>query len=146
ESASRTSTLKERCDVQKADGMNYAPKGAAARVCNPGEFRIGVIGLDHGHIYGMTNGLLEAGAELAWVFDPDSAKVEAFQRAYAGVRAARSEQEVLDDASVQLVASAAVPCERGPLGVRVMAHGKDVFTDKPPFTSLQQLEQARAAV
>jgi predicted dehydrogenase len=136
----------ERPNVQKTDGMNYAPKGQAARVCNPGEFRFAVVGLDHGHIYGMTNGLLEAGAELVSVFDPDAAKLQAFQRAYPSVRLARSEQEVLDDAGVQLVASASVPCDRGPLGVRVMAHGKDVFTDKPPFTSLEQLEQARAAV
>lgn len=44
---------------------------------------------------------------------------------------------------MQLIASAAVPSERGPLGCRVMESGKDYFTDKTPFTSLDQLEKAR---
>ena len=65
---------------QKSDGMNYAPKGQAKAVCEPGEFRFAAIGLDHGHIYGECNGLIEAGGELAWVFDPDPKKVEQFCR------------------------------------------------------------------
>jgi predicted dehydrogenase len=54
--------------------------------------------------------------------------------------------EILQDSTIQLVAGAAVPCDRGPLGVRVMQHGKDYFTDKCPFTTLDQLADARAAV
>src|SRR5512137_1039018 len=101
--------------VQKSDGMNYAPKGQARAVCGPGEFRFGAIGLDHGHIYGMCNGLIEAGGELAWVHDRDVKKVEAFCKTYPGVKVARSEQEILNDPSLKLVASAPVPCEREPL-------------------------------
>jgi predicted dehydrogenase len=128
---------------QKSDGMNYAPKGQAKAVCGPGEFRFAAIGLDHGHIYGECNGLIEAGGELAVVYDPDPAKVEKFLQTYPGVKAARCEAEILDDESLRLVASANVPCERGPLGLRVMDHGKDYFTDKPPFTTLEQLDAAR---
>ena len=132
--------------MQKADGMNYAPQGHAQPVCGPGEFRFAAIGLDHGHIYGMSNGLREAGGELVAVFDPDAAKVEAFCRTYPGVKAARTEAEILEDPAIRLVASAPIPCQRGPLGLRVLDHGKDYFTDKPPFTSLDQLEAARAKV
>lgn len=132
--------------MQKADGMNYAPQGRARPVCGPGEFRFAAVGLDHGHIYGMSNGLREAGGELVAVYDPDPGKVEAFLKVYPGVKVARSEAEVLEDAGVKLVASAPVPCQRGPLGLRVMEHGKDYFTDKPPFTTLAQLEAARAKV
>jgi predicted dehydrogenase len=123
--------------------MTYAPRGRANRVCAPGEFRLAALGLDHGHIYGMCNGLREAGAELRWVYDPDPAKVAQFCQTYPGVKAARSELELLDDPAVHLVAGAPVPCERGPLGLRVMDHGKDYFTDKPPFTTLEQLQAAR---
>lgn len=132
--------------VQKSDGMNYAPAGKAAPVCERGAFRVGVVGLDHGHIYGMCNGLTEAGAEVAAVYDPDPEKTSAFARAYPGVRIARSEGEVLDDSSLQMIASAAVPCERGPLALRAMDHGKDFFADKPPVTSLEQLREAREKV
>lgn len=131
---------------QKSDGMNYAPKGQAQTVCGPGEFRFGAIGLDHGHIYGQCNGLIEAGGELAWVFDPDPAKVQKFCQTYPGVRVARSEAEVLEDPRLRLVASAPVPSERTPLGLRVMDHGKDYFTDKPPMTTREQLEAARQKV
>lgn len=131
--------------AQKADGMNYAPQGASHPVCGPGEFRFAAIGLDHGHIYGQCNGLREAGAELVWVFDPDPKKVEAFRQAYPGVRIARREEEILEDPTIHLVASAGVPSERGPLGIRVLEHQKDYFADKPPFTSLDQLEAARQA-
>jgi predicted dehydrogenase len=36
-----------------------------------------------------------------------------------------------------------VPADRAPLGVRVMRHGKDFMTDKPGFTTLEQLAEAR---
>lgn len=102
--------------------------------------------LDHGHIYGQCNGLVEAGAQLRWVYDPDPAKVAAFVAKYPGVKAARSLDEVLNDDDVRLVAAAAIPAERGPLGCRVLQAGKDYFTDKAPFTNLEQLEMARQTV
>lgn len=128
-----------------SDGMNYAPQGRSRPVVRPGEFVIAAAHLEHGHIYGQCNGLLEAGAELKWVYDPDLAKVENFQGRYPWVRVARSLDEILGDPTVRLVAAAAVPCDRGPIGCRVMEAGKDYFTDKPPFTAAAQLEQARTA-
>ena len=40
-------------EMDKKDGMNYAPKGKPAPVVKNGEFSIAAIALDHGHIYGM---------------------------------------------------------------------------------------------
>jgi predicted dehydrogenase len=128
---------------QKADGMNYAPQGKPNPVVKPGEFSFAAVHLDHGHIYGQCNGLLEAGAELKWVYDPDPKKVEAFTKKFPQAKAARSLAEILDQTDIKLVAAAAVPCDRGPLGCRVMQAGKDYFTDKTPFTSLEQLQQAQ---
>lgn len=132
--------------MSRKDGMMYAPVHEAKPVVGPGEFVIAALALDHGHIYGMCNGLVEAGAQLKWVYDPDPEKVKVFQNTYPGVRAARSAEEILEDPEVRLIAAAAVPSERGPLGLRVMAHGKDYFTDKSPFTSLDQLAAARLQV
>ncbi len=127
-------------------GMNYAPQGKAAPVVKPGEFKIAVIGLNHGHIYGMCNGMTEAGADLKWVYDPDPEKVKAFQKAFPQARAASGEEEILNDPEIRLVCGAAITCERCALGLRVMAAGKDYFTDKAPLTTLDQLEQARDMV
>jgi predicted dehydrogenase len=132
--------------IQKSDGMNYAPQGKPRPVVGPGEFIFAAAHLEHGHIYGQCNGLLEAGGELKWVYDPDPKKVDAFRAKYPQARVARDLAEILDDPAVHLVTAAAVPCDRGPLGLRVMAAGKDYFTDKTPFTSLAQLDDAKAAV
>ena len=125
-------------------GYDYAPKGKPKPVCQPGEFLFAAVALDHGHINGQCNGLLEAGAELRWVFDPDPQKVEAFRKSFPMARVARSLDEVLADPSVNLVAAAAVPSERGTLGTKVMRAGKNYFTDKTPFTTLDQLAEARS--
>lgn len=127
----------------KGDGMNYAPQGKPNPVVKPGEFVFAAMALEHGHIYGMCNGLIEAGGTLKWVYDDDPAKVERFVKTYPGVRVAPSADAILQDPEVMLVAAAGVPCERGPLGVKVMRHGKDYFVDKAPFTSLEQLGEAR---
>ncbi|NOZ49095.1 MAG: Gfo/Idh/MocA family oxidoreductase [Chloroflexi bacterium] len=129
--------------MQRADGMTYAPKGKPNPVVGPGDFRFAAVGLDHGHIYGMCNGLTEAGAEPVWVYDPDPAKVTAFQARFPQARAAVSETQVLADPHIQLVACAAVPADRCGIGLRVLDAGKDFFADKPPLTTLDQLALAR---
>ena len=128
---------------QKSDGMNYAPQGAVEAVVKPGEFPFAAAYLEHGHIYGQCNGLVEAGAELRWVYDADPKKVEAFLAKFPHVRVARSFDEILADPDIKLVAAAAIPSQRGAIGCRVMAAGKDYFTDKTPFTTLEQLDTAR---
>ena len=111
-----------------ADGMNYAPKGKPNPVVGPGEFGFSAISLDHGHIYGMCNGLTEAGATLRYVYDPDPEKVAAFVKAFPQVKVAASEQEIFDDPETKLIAGAAVTSERCPLGIRAMEAGKDYCT------------------
>jgi predicted dehydrogenase len=131
---------------QKSDGMNYAPVGKPSPVVKPGEFVFAAAALDHGHIYGQCQGLTEAGGECRYVWDPDPEKVNRFREKFPSATPLRSLDEVLDKSEVCLVAAAAIPSDRGPLGCRVMEAGKDYFTDKAPFTTIAQLEQARAAV
>jgi len=130
----------------KTDGQTYAPRGKASPVCEPGAFKIGVIGLDHGHIYGMCNGLLEAGAEIASVYDNDRMKMDAFCKVFPEAKRAGSENEILENQDIALVASAIIPDKRTQLGIRVMKAGKDYFCDKPPCIIVQDVSQARKAV
>src|SRR6202162_1274774 len=125
-------------------GYDYAPKGKDEPVCRPGDFKFAAVALDHGHINGQCNGLIEAGAELHWVFDPDPLKMEAFRKAFPQAAVARSLEQILEDPEINLIAAAAVPSERGPLGTKVMRSGKHYFTDKTPFTELGQLAEARS--
>ena len=106
--------------------------------------RFGVIGLNHNHIYGMTDLLLQAGGELAAFFAAEPELVAEFARRYPQAPRARSAEEILESSSIDLIASASIPDERAGLGVAAMRHGKDYLADKPGFTTLDQLAQARA--
>ena len=126
--------------------MNYAPKGKPNPVVKEGEFPIAAAALDHGHIYGMCNGLLEAGATLKWVYDPDEEKVAEFVKTFPEVKVADSLEQILNDQAIKLVAAAAIPSDRSALGNKVMEAGKDYFTDKTPFTTMAQLEETKRVV
>jgi predicted dehydrogenase len=128
------------------DGMTYAPKGKPQAVVKKNDFKIAAVALEHGHIYGMCNGLTEAGATLTWVYDADPQKVSAFQKRFPDVKVAKSLEQILADPDIKLVAAAAIPSNRAALGLQVMAAGKDYFTDKCPLTTLAQLEQVRDVV
>jgi len=132
--------------MSKENGMFYAPEGKPNKVVKEGEFIFSAVRLDHGHIYGMSKGLKEAGGQLKWVYDPDPGKVKKFCEVFPEAKVARSEDEVFLDPSVHMVAGAAITSERCALGLRAMDAGKDYFTDKAPLTTLEQLEQAKAKV
>ncbi|WP_193105589.1 Gfo/Idh/MocA family protein [Brachybacterium sp. FME24] len=129
-----------------SEGANYAPAPMPQPVVEPGEFVFAVMHLDHGHIGGMTQGLVDAGGTPKWVYDTQPERAAAFVEKFPEVKIAASEEEIFADDEVLLVAAAAVPADRAPLGIRVMEAGKDYFTDKTPLTSLEQLAEARAAV
>ncbi len=124
-------------------GMSYAPKGRPAPACEEGEFVFAAVGLDHGHIHGMCNGLTEAGAQLKWVYDADPGKAAALAEQFPGAQIATAEAQVLEDPGTHLVAGATVPADHAALGMRVMGHGKDYFTDKPALTTLAQLDEVK---
>ncbi|MCX6953864.1 MAG: Gfo/Idh/MocA family oxidoreductase [Verrucomicrobia bacterium] len=124
----------------------YVPGPKPTPVVKPGEFVFAAAHFDHNHIGGMCSSLVAAGGTLKWVYEPDAKKRDDFLKRNKDAKVARSLDEILADPEVKLVASAAVTSERGPLGCRVMEGGKDYFTDKAPFTTLEQIEQARAVV
>jgi len=110
---------------------------------SPPPVRFGVIGLNHNHIFEMTELLLGAGAEMVGFVAVEDDLAAAYMAQFPIGRRLRTEAEILEDPSIQLVASAAISDERGPLGIRTMRHGKDFVSDKPAFTSLDVLDQAR---
>ncbi|KAB1111740.1 Gfo/Idh/MocA family oxidoreductase [Neorhizobium galegae] len=110
--------------------------------------RIGVIGIDHGHIYGMINGMLDAGATLvAWTTGEETPEAvrKTFQESYPDLPA-RPMQAILDDESIVLVLSAAINSDRAHIAVAAMSHGKDVLVDKPGCTNLEQLADIQRTV
>lgn len=129
-----------------SEGSSYAPRGQVKPVVAPREFNFAAAHLDHGHIYGQVNGLTEAGGTLVAVYDPDPERVTAFQASFPQAKAVGAFEELLSDPSIHLVAAAAIPDQRAAIGMSVMTAGKDYFTDKSPFTTPGQLEEARSVV
>ncbi|MDF3127753.1 Gfo/Idh/MocA family oxidoreductase [Kiritimatiellaeota bacterium B1221] len=129
------------------DGMNWAPTAAKPEpVVAKGEFIFASAFFNHGHIYGQTNGLTEAGGVCKWAWDPDSDRLDAFCEKYPEVQRASSYEQILEDPEVQLITAAAIPSDRCEFGIQALRAGKDYFTDKSPFTSLAQLAEAKKAV
>lgn len=105
--------------------------------------RFSVIGINHGHIYGMVNALLGGGGELVAVYSREKELLPNFTRLYPDAKIAQSEEEILGDTTIQLIASAGIPSERAPLGVRAMKAGKDYMTDKPGITTIEQFREVK---
>jgi predicted dehydrogenase len=116
---------------------------ASSEAPKPPRIRFAAIGLNHGHIYGQTEAVINGGGELVSFYAPEDDLAAAYAKRFPQAKRAREEKEVLEDPAVQLVVSAAIPSEREPLGVRVMRHGKDYMSDKPGLTTLEQLAEAR---
>src|SRR5690625_536302 len=188
--------------MSASEGANYAPAPMPKPVVEPGEFVFAAMHLDHGHIGGMTQGLIDAGGTLKWVYyrqperaqafhekfphvqiasseadvladeqvhlgpghiggmsqglidaggtrkwvyDRQPERAQAFQEKFPQVQIASSEEAELADEQVHLVAAAAIPSDRAPLGIRVMEAGKDYFTDKTPLLTREQLAAAKEA-
>ncbi len=107
--------------------------------------RFGVIKINHGHIYAQVEALLGAGAECAGLYAPEDDLAERFLARYPQVPRVDGPEALLEDGSIRIITTSAIPNERGPLGVAAMRHGKDFLTDKPGFTTLAQLAEARRA-
>ena len=132
---------------EAAFGLHAGSGHIAHEVAAPGvdadakpknSIKFGVIGLDHAHIMGITAAVIRGGGELAAFYSTLPKAIADFQKTLA-----KNEDEILNDPSIQLVASASIPNLRAPLGIRTMKHGKDYLSDKPAITTLEQLAEVR---
>jgi len=105
--------------------------------------RFSVIKMNHGHIYGQVEAVIRGGGELVSFYAPEPDLAAAFAKRYPNAKQASDEKAILEDNSIQLILSSAIPEERAPLGIQVMRHGKDYMADKPGITTLAQLAEAR---
>jgi predicted dehydrogenase len=126
-----------------ASASEHAFAAQAPAPAQKPRIRFSVIGLNHGHINGMSDSIIRGGGEMVAVYAKEPDLLAAFTKRYPQVKVASGEREILEDKSIQMVLSASIPDERAPLGVRVMQHGKDYFVDKPGIVTLEQLAEVR---
>ncbi len=109
------------------------------------KLRFGVIGIDHRHIYDQVKSLLDIGAECAgyWTHDDDVRTHEGFIERFPFIPRVADHRQLLEDQSIQLITSAAIPCERAALAIEAMRFGKDFMADKPGVTTFEQLAEVQ---
>lgn len=105
--------------------------------------RFSVIKINHGHIYSQVESVIRGGGELVSFYAPEADLAAAFAKRYPQAKQAANEKAILEDNTIQLVLSSAIPEERALLGIQVMRHGKDYMADKPGITTLAQLAEVR---
>jgi predicted dehydrogenase len=105
--------------------------------------RFAFIGLDHRHAYEMTQYLIEAGMECAgyWPETTDPRVLAGYRKRFPHLPAVAERERLLDDPTIDVIVSAAVPRDRAPLAIEAMRRGKDVMVDKPGITTAAQLAE-----
>lgn len=108
------------------------------------KLRFAVIGIDHRHIYDQVASLLAIGAECVGYWSHDEVRtLDGFIERFPHIPRVADRRRLLEDESIHLITSAAIPCQRADLAIEAMYHGKDVMVDKPGMTTLSQLDAVR---
>jgi predicted dehydrogenase len=105
--------------------------------------KFAAIGLNHSHINAQVDCLLRAGAEFVAFHSPEDDLAKTFAEKYPQAKRVTDRRAILDDKSIVLVLTAAILSDRAAIAVEAMRHGKDVMSDKPGMTSLEQLAELR---
>lgn len=108
-------------------------------------FRFGIIGIDHRHAFGMSEHLINAGAELVgFATEGTPETLEGFVKRFPD--APRLSYEDMMASEVDLMVISAIPADRAALAIKAMERGFDVMVDKPGCTTLAQLDAIKACV
>lgn len=104
------------------------------------------LGLDHRHIYGMTQNMLDVGAQcLGYWTEGTPNTLAGFTKRFPDLkRFGRLEDALNSGAGLALISC--IPADRADLAVLAIRHSMDVMTDKPGCTTFKQLDRVRDAV
>jgi predicted dehydrogenase len=104
------------------------------------------IGLDHRHIYGMTENMLAVGVPcLGFWTEGTPETLDGYRKRFPDLPRFETLEEALN-CGADLALISAIPADRMSLAMLAMQHGMDVMTDKPGCTTLAQLDQIKASV
>ncbi|MEW2919576.1 Gfo/Idh/MocA family oxidoreductase [Ruegeria sp. ANG10] len=104
------------------------------------------LGLDHRHIYGMTENMHKIGVDCVGYWTQGDPKTLAgYVKRFPDIpRLARLEDALTCGADLALIS--AIPADRAALTISAMQNGMDVMSDKPGCTTFEQLDQIKRTV
>jgi len=108
---------------------------------------LGVIGIDHRHIFGQLGGMLELGCDCrGWWTDGEPDPVEGFTKRFPDIPRVADRAQLINDPEIDMILIADVPARRADRAIEAMLAGKDVMSDKPGCTSAEQLQALKDTV
>ena len=104
------------------------------------------LGLDHRHIFGMTENMHAIGAEcLGYWTEGTPETLAGYIKRFPDIARFDSLEQALDtDAQLALVSC--IPADRAEIAIQAMKAGMDVMSDKPGCTDITQLENIKQTV
>jgi len=105
--------------------------------------KFAAIGINHSHIYGQVECLKRAGAQFVAFHAVEDDLAAAFAEKFPEARRVAEAREILEDPSIAVITTAAIPADRAAISIAAMRHGKDVLSDKPGMTTFAQLAEIK---
>lgn len=111
------------------------------------KLKLGILGIDHGHIYDMLEEMLKEGCicEYWWTKDK-TLNNETFQKKFPNLIEVNDKMKIIEDKSIDMILISSIPKDRADLAILAMNSGKDVMVDKPGCTTIEQLENIKTCV
>ena len=107
------------------------------------DIKFAAIGINHAHIYGQVECLKRAGAQFVAFHALEDDLAKTFSERFPEARRVADPAAILEDASIAVVVTAAIPGDRADICLAAMRHGKDVLTDKPGMTTFAQFDEIK---
>ena len=108
---------------------------------------LGVIGIDHGHIFDMLDEMLKEGCTCDYFWtEGDPLTLKEFNSKYPNIKRKENKEEILNDPSIDMILISSVPKDRAHNSIEALKAGKDVMVDKPGCTTLDQLNELKQTV
>jgi len=109
--------------------------------------RFAAIGIDHRHVYGMAGNMIDAGAEfVGWATEGHPETEAGFLKRFPDVPRSDNAEALLNDPNIDFIILSGIPRDRAAWAIKAMEAGKDVLSDKPGCTTLDQLAALQATV
>lgn len=109
--------------------------------------KLGIIGIDHRHIYGQLSQMQSLGCECkGWWTEGEPETIEGFKKRFADTPRFADRKSLLEDPEIDLILIADIPVRRADFAIEAMLAGKDVMTDKPGCTTMEQLDAIKKCV
>tara|TARA_B100000686_G_scaffold83258_1_gene90033 strand:- start:4293 stop:5315 length:1023 start_codon:yes stop_codon:yes gene_type:complete len=109
--------------------------------------KLGVLGIDHGHIFGMLDEMIKEGCACEyWWTDGSPLTLQKFLKKYPNINRVNDKSKIIENPNIDMVLISSIPKDRANLAIEAMNAGKDVMVDKPGCTSINQLNELKQCV